>query len=129
MQALVRDTFLAVDPTGKAGEECWNDYRQKLEAWRTHKTEFASFLKDWKSFSGQLKDLTCPPERLITILRAVQAPETFSELQPPQSEADVKFAFLTAPLMRKRFTLGDLLIFLQWDREKLWQQVKGLAIR
>jgi hypothetical protein len=41
----------------------------------------------------------------------------------------VKFAFMTAPLMRKRFTLGDLLIFLHWDREKLWQQVKGLALR
>ncbi len=128
MQALVRETFLQVDPTGKAGEECWNDYRQKLEAWHAHKTEFDSFLKNWGSYRGQLKELTCPPERLITILRAVQAPETFGELQPPQSEDDVKFAFLTAPLMRKRFTLGDLLIFLQWDREKLWQQVKGLAI-
>jgi len=128
MQALVRDTFLEVDPSGKAGEECWSDYRLKLEAWRAHKTDFDSFLKDWESYRGQLKDLTCPPERLIAILRAVQAPETFDELQPPQSEADVKFAFLTAPLMRKRFTLGDLLIFLHWDREKLWHQVKGLAI-
>jgi glycerol-1-phosphate dehydrogenase [NAD(P)+] len=129
MQALVRETFVEVDPSGKAGEECWSDYRLKLEAWRAHKDEFRSFLNDWPANRGQLQKLTCPPERLISILRAVQAPEDFSELQPPQSESDVKFAFLTAPLMRKRFTLGDLLIFLHWDREKLWEQVKELAIK
>jgi glycerol-1-phosphate dehydrogenase [NAD(P)+] len=129
MQALVHETFLAVDPSGKAGKECWSDYQLKLEAWRAHKAEFKAFLKDWEIYREQLENLTCPPERLMTILRAVQAPEDFSELQPPQSEEDVKFAFMTAPLMRKRFTLGDLLIFLHWDREKLWQQVKGLALR
>ena len=129
MHALVRDTFLEVDPSGKAGEECWNDYRPKLEAWRSHKAEFDAFLKDWLSYRNQLQELTCPPEQLISILRLVQAPEDFSQLQPPQLESDVKFAFLNAPLMRKRFTLGDLLIFLQWDREKLWEQVKGLAIK
>jgi glycerol-1-phosphate dehydrogenase [NAD(P)+] len=129
MHALVRDTFLDVDPSGKAGEECWNDYKIKLEAWRSHRAEFDSFLRDWPSYRRQLQELTCPPERLLSILRLIQAPEDFSELQPPQRESDVKFAFLNAPLMRKRFTLGDLLIFLQWDREKLWEQVKGLAIK
>ncbi len=46
MHELVRETFLQVDPSGKAGEECWNDYRPKLEAWRAHKTEFRVFLEE-----------------------------------------------------------------------------------
>jgi glycerol-1-phosphate dehydrogenase [NAD(P)+] len=129
MQALVRATFKEVDPSGKVGEECWRDYRLKLEAWGEHKAEFDAFIMDWCANRDQLRKLTCPPERLISIMRAVQAPQDFSELQPPQLESDVKFAFLNAPLMRKRFTLGDLLIFLHWNREKLWGQVKGLAIK
>jgi glycerol-1-phosphate dehydrogenase [NAD(P)+] len=129
MHARVRQTFLEVDPSGKAGEECWNDYAPKLQAWHAHKAEFSAFLKGWQAQRSELQKLTCPPQRLISILRAVQAPEFFSELEPAQSESDVKFAFMNAPLMRKRFTLGDLLVFLHWDREKLWQQVKGLALK
>lgn len=129
MHERVRQTFLQVDPSGKAGEECWNDYAPKLQAWHAHQAEFSAFLKDWQFQRGELAKLTCSPQRLISILRSVQAPEVFSELEPPQSESDVKFAFMNAPLMRKRFTLGDLLVFLHWDREKLWQQVKGLAIK
>jgi len=129
MQAVIRKTFLEVDPSGKVGEECWADYHLKLEAWRAHRADFASFLRDWPAIKGSLQKLTCPPERLISILKAVDAPVRFGELQPAQVESDVKFAFLTAPLMRRRLTLGDLLIFLHWDREKLWEQVRGLAIR
>jgi hypothetical protein len=39
------------------------------------------------------------------------------------AEAQVKFAFFNAPLMRKRFSIGDLLVWLNWDREALWRQV------
>ena len=60
MHALVRDTFLDVDPSGKAGEECWNDYRIKLEAWRSHKAEFDAFLKEWPYYRDQLQK---PPAR------------------------------------------------------------------
>jgi hypothetical protein len=35
----------------------------------------------------------------------------------------VRFAFLNAPLMRKRLTLGDLLIFFNWDRPALWERI------
>jgi glycerol-1-phosphate dehydrogenase [NAD(P)+] len=129
MHSVIRKTFLEVDLSGKAGEECWADYRLKLEAWHTHRADFALFLDDWLAIKDSLQRLTCPPERLISILEAVDAPVHFGELQPPQVESDVKFAFLTAPLMRKRLTLGDLLIFLHWDREKLWEQIRGLVIR
>jgi hypothetical protein len=33
------------------------------------------------------------------------------------------FAFMNASLMRKRLTLGDLLIFTNWARESLWKEI------
>jgi glycerol-1-phosphate dehydrogenase [NAD(P)+] len=123
METLIRSTFLEIDPSGKAGEECWADYRLKLEAWQAHKAEFTAFLADWPSIRRELSASVRSPERIREILRAVEAPEKFSELPPPFSESQVKFSFLNAPLMRKRLTLGDLLIFLGWDRETLWKQV------
>jgi glycerol-1-phosphate dehydrogenase [NAD(P)+] len=129
MQTLIGATFRAVDPTGKAGEECWADYRLKLEAWRARRAELEAFLKDWPEIKAALRSLTRPPERLVAILNAVGAPLYFADLDPPPAESEVKFAFLNAPLMRKRLTVGDMLIFFHWDREKLWEQVKGLVVR
>ena len=129
MEALVQQTFAKVDPSGKAGQECWADYRVKLEAWISHRPQFESFLDDWSFISEKLKLLSRSPERLISILRLIQAPLKFDELVPPASEEDVHFAFLNAPLMRRRLTLGDLLIFLGWDRDMLWSQLRSYVIR
>jgi hypothetical protein len=30
---------------------------------------------------------------------------------------------MNASLMRKRLTLGDILIFMGWDRESIWQNI------
>jgi len=115
-------TFHPVDPSGKAGEECWSDYRIKLEKWRARRNDLESFLKDWGTVRAEIQALTRPPERLVEILRASGAPLRFAELIPPVGEAEVKFAFLNAPLIRKRLTFGDLLIFLSWERESLFQR-------
>jgi len=53
----------------------------------------------------------------------VDAPIHFDKLDPPISEAEARFAFFNAPLMRRRLTLGDVLIFLQWDRQNLWEEI------
>jgi hypothetical protein len=37
----------------------------------------------------------------------------------------VKFAFTHAPLIRHRLTLGDLLVFLNWDTDDLWKRVSA----
>jgi glycerol-1-phosphate dehydrogenase [NAD(P)+] len=123
MQARIESTFAAVDPSGRAGAECWADYRLKLEAWHAHRPEFEAALREWPALRAELAGYTRPPERLAEILRAIDAPLTFDELAPPASEQQVKFAFLNAPLMRKRLTLGDVLLFANWDREGLWEQV------
>jgi glycerol-1-phosphate dehydrogenase [NAD(P)+] len=122
MRAIILKNFATVDPSGKAGEECWSDYRQKLDAWHAHRADFERFLKDWPAISQKIHGFCRPPERLIEILRAIGSPLSFQALTPPFDDAQVRFAFLNASLMRKRLTIGDLLIFLGWDRERLWRR-------
>ena len=123
MEALIRRTFLQIDSTGKAGEECWADYRLKLEAWHSQRPRFLGFLKNWPEIRPKVAAWTRTPAELSKILGAIKAPLTFAELMPSVSEPQARISFMCAPLMRKRLTLGDLLIFLNWDREILWQQV------
>jgi glycerol-1-phosphate dehydrogenase [NAD(P)+] len=124
MQARIEKSFATIDPSGKVAAECWADYRQKLENWHTHHHSFEAALCDWSSIRQQLQKETRPPETLIQILRAVDAPLNWSQLNPPVSEDRVKFAFMHASLIRKRFTLGDLLIFLDWEHDELWDQIR-----
>jgi glycerol-1-phosphate dehydrogenase [NAD(P)+] len=124
MQARIEKSFVSIDLSGKVAAECWADYRQKLEKWHTHRKDFEAALRDWPSIQRQLQEETRPPKTLIQILRAVDAPLNWSELNPPVSEERAKFAFMHASLIRKRFTLGDLLIFLDWKRDALWNQIR-----
>ena len=123
MHSRVRAAFDQIDPSGKAGEECWSDYKLKLDAWHAHRADFEMFLENWAELKPQIERFTAPPERLAEILRAIDAPVHFEDLVPPASEDQVRFAFMNAPLMRKRLTIGDLLIFLGWDRDTLWAEL------
>jgi hypothetical protein len=83
----------------------------------------AAFLKDWPEIQSKLAELSRTPERLLEIMSAINTPLSFTQLLLPVSEAQAHFAFMNAPLMRKRLTLGDVLIFLNWDRQRLWKDV------
>jgi len=122
MKALIDRRFAQVDPSGRAGAECWADYSQKLEKWQAHRPEFESALMGWDALRAQLEAETCPPETIRRILQAVGAPTRWSDLNPPVAEKKAYFAFMNASLMRKRLTLGDLLIFTHWDRDSIWQK-------
>jgi len=123
MQARIESSFGDIDPYGKAGAECWADYRQKLEKWYAHRSDFENVLKDWDSLCAQLSQETRPPELILQILQAIHAPIRWSELTPPIHEKQAHFAFMNASLMRKRLTLGDVLIFTRWNRENLWKEI------
>ena len=131
MQRQILASFATLDPSGKAGAECWSDYKLKLEAWGAHRKDFEAALRDWPRLVARLREQTTSFETLEKILREIDAPLTWSELTPPMDEARVRFAFMNASLMRKRLTVGDLLIFTGWDRERLWRQVweRGAALR
>jgi glycerol-1-phosphate dehydrogenase [NAD(P)+] len=123
MWARIETAFHWLDPSGRVAAECWADYRPKLEAWHAHRREFEMFLREWPALHPKLRALTRPPELAARILQEVESPLRFSELTPPPAEAEVKFAFLNAPLIRRRLTLGDLFIFLNWNQETLWARV------
>jgi glycerol-1-phosphate dehydrogenase [NAD(P)+] len=123
MQARIESNFGMIDPSGKAGAECWADYRQKLERWHAHRADFESALKDWDALSAELEKETRSPQIILQILRGVQAPVCWSQLTPPIQEKQAQFAFMNASLMRKRLTLGDLLLFTHWDRASLWKDI------
>ena len=120
MKVRIESGFGEIDPTGKAGAECWADYGQKLEKWHARREDFEAALKNWSSVRTYLERETRSPEMIRKILLAVEAPTRWSQLNPPIEEKRVRFAFMHASLMRKRLTLGDLLIFTGWDRETLW---------
>jgi len=123
MHQRIQEAFCTLDPSGRAGEECWSDYQQKLEAWHAHRAEFQAFLAGWPQVKPQLEELAQPTEKAQQILEQIRSPRSFAELNPPFSEDQVRFAFLNAPLMRKRLTIGDLLIFTSWDRDQLWRAI------
>jgi hypothetical protein len=123
MKKWIESTFTAIDPSGEAAAECWEEYRIKLETWHANRPVFERFLANWSEIRRGFERLLKPPERIARILACLGSPLSFDELEPPVSEEQVRFAFLNAPLIRRRTTLGDLLLFLDWDREALWDYV------
>jgi glycerol-1-phosphate dehydrogenase [NAD(P)+] len=123
MKVRIEASFHPLDPTGRVAAECWSDYKTKLEIWHAHRADFEAALQDWPTIRAQLRSLVKPPQVASNILQAVSSPVRFVELSPTPTELEVQFAFRCAPLIRNRFTLGDLLVFLNWDQESLWIDV------
>lgn len=123
MQTRIRDAFAELDPTGALGNEFWNDYSKKLDLWHAQRATFETFLCDWDSIRDEIKSIVRPAHELVAILRRMDSPTRFDQISPPLPEAQIRFAFENASYFRSRFTLGDLFIFLKWDRDRLWDQV------
>jgi glycerol-1-phosphate dehydrogenase [NAD(P)+] len=123
MKARIDAAFSSLDPAGRVAAECWSDYRIKLDSWHAHRSDFKDVLRDWSSIRAHLATLVKPPEVVLQILHAIASPTRFEELTPVPTQAEVQLAFRHAPLIRRRFTLGDLFVFLNWDQEALWAQV------
>jgi glycerol-1-phosphate dehydrogenase [NAD(P)+] len=120
MRSRVSEAFSSLDPSGRVAAECWSDYRIKLESWHAHRADFEEALHDWSVIQSHLRSIVKPPEVARRILHAISSPVRFAELTPPPTESEVRFAFVNAPLIRHRFTLGDLFVFLNWDLDTVW---------
>ncbi len=123
MQQLIYKTFAVIDPSERAATECWSDYKIKLEGWIANQSALQKFIQNWDAIKITLQNLTRPAEDIEQILKEINAPLHFSQCQPPVDETRARYAFMTAPFMRKRLTLGDILIFFRWDRDQLWKQI------
>jgi glycerol-1-phosphate dehydrogenase [NAD(P)+] len=123
MKERIFANFGTIDPSGKAAAECWADYEQKLEKWHTHRSDFEAVLNDWDSLRAELQKETRSPDVILQILEMTGAPTRWSQLEPAIHEEQAYFAFMNASLMRKRLTLGDILIFTNWDRDSIWKDI------
>jgi glycerol-1-phosphate dehydrogenase [NAD(P)+] len=123
MQARIQRAFASLDPTGAIADECWSEYQKKLDHWHAQRARFETFLREWDGIRAQLQSMVRPPELLIEILRRMGSPTHLEQLNAPIPEAQLRFAFENASLIRSRFTLGDLFLFLNWDRERLWTRI------
>jgi glycerol-1-phosphate dehydrogenase [NAD(P)+] len=123
MEARIRETFAGLDPSGRAAEECWADYRLKLEAWHQQRARTQAAFEHWPSVRVRLQERLGTWQRAAEILERAGATLRFEALDPPATEADARFAFFAAPLIRRRLTLGDLLILMQWEAGELWRRV------
>jgi glycerol-1-phosphate dehydrogenase [NAD(P)+] len=123
MKRLIHRTFAGMDPSGDAAAECWTEYSMKLEAWHANRQAFEHLLRDWDSIRNRIEKPLRPPEWIAAVLSNLGSPLAFEELDPPVTEDCVQFAFINAPLIRRRLTLGDLFVFLNWDREAVWKHV------
>jgi glycerol-1-phosphate dehydrogenase [NAD(P)+] len=123
MRARIEAVFNSLDPSGRVAAECWSDYGHKLALWHDRRAVFEEVLRDWPGVRAKLEALTRPPELAARILQAVDSPVRFEQLAPPPTEAEVKFAFAHGPLIRRRMTFGDLIVFLGWDQQRWWARV------
>ena len=123
MKERISENFGSIDPSGRAAAECWADYQQKLERWHAHRADFETALDGWDSLRAELWKETRSPDGILEILQKGGAPIRWSQLKPAIRQEQARFAFMNASLMRKRLTLGDILIFTGWDRESIWENI------
>lgn len=123
MKKQIINNFNTIDPSGRAGEECWSDYEQKLEKWNECRDQFSQVLDNWAHIRQRFQEEIRSTEVILKILKSIHAPIKWEMLEPKVQESTARFAFMNASLMRKRMTIGDLFIFTNWDRETLWKQI------
>jgi glycerol-1-phosphate dehydrogenase [NAD(P)+] len=111
MEARVKAVFLEIDPSGVMGEECWRDYRIKLENWHAARPQFEAFLTDWAHHKAHLESLILRADKYVEAYHVAGHPLLFEELNVPVLNDEAKWAYQNAHLMRKRFSHADLLFF------------------
>jgi glycerol-1-phosphate dehydrogenase [NAD(P)+] len=114
LRPLVQKAFEQIDTTGRAGDECWSDYSQKLDRWHASRPKLEAFLQCWPDHREELRKLTAPQRLLASALGRAGAPLRFSELDPPTEPEVVRWTLKNCQFMRNRFSIADLFFFLGW---------------
>jgi glycerol-1-phosphate dehydrogenase [NAD(P)+] len=110
MEPRVRAAFATLDPSGRAGDECWRGYAAKLARWNAARPELETLWERWPAFDAELDGLLASPERLVGALRAARAPVRLTQLGV--RDATARWALAHGHLMRDRFSVADLAFFM-----------------
>jgi glycerol-1-phosphate dehydrogenase [NAD(P)+] len=103
--------FRAIDASGGMAEECWSDYRRKLDRWAAAGPGLAAVVDRWLEIRTDLDGLLGRPADIAGALRSAGASATFDELEPAVSRDAATWALFNGHLIRDRFTLADLAWF------------------
>jgi glycerol-1-phosphate dehydrogenase [NAD(P)+] len=103
--------FRALDPSGAMAEECWSEYRQKLERWNAARAGLPAIVGRWPEIRADLASLLGRPAAIAAALRSAGASATFDELEPGATRDEAVWALFNGHLIRNRFTLADLAWF------------------
>jgi glycerol-1-phosphate dehydrogenase [NAD(P)+] len=113
VEALIRERFAPLDPSGRMAAECWRDYQKKLALWTAAEARFDDVRARWDTEVGpRLRELVRPAATIREILRRTGHPLSFADLDPPIPDEQARFALANAHLIRERFVIGDLLWWL-----------------
>ena len=111
MEGHIQRVFKGLDPKGKLEQECWQDYRKKLELWHTKKEKTHRIFENWSDAKTELQKKVLPPNLLVECMLQAGAPTRFCELNPAVDTQKALWAIKNCHLYRSRFTLVDLLFF------------------
>ncbi len=124
MEPRVRAAFAALDPSGRAADECWRGYSVKLERWHAARDELTTLWERWPD--AEFDGLLASPERLVAALRAARAPVRLTQLEVRDTTA--RWALANGHLMRDRFTVADLAFFMGiWEAADVDALLVGAA--
>jgi len=111
MLARTVAAFGDLDPTGTMADECWAEYRLKLERWERNRAELPAVAAGWPRLRAELRALLGNPERIAAALGAAGAAARFEDLEPAVDRDDAAWALYNGHLLRDRFSLADLAWF------------------
>lgn len=109
MEGRVRAAFATLDPTGRVADECWRDYRRKLDRWHAVRPAVEAFARAWPTHRDALARIVVPSDVIADALARAGAVGRFADLRPAPPPGVAHSAIRDGHLMRDRFTVADLL--------------------
>lgn len=108
--------FGRFDPASRGlAEEIWEDYHSKLSTWREQVSGWSQFARRWREeIRPELAAWVRDPAALARAARAAGLPASLGDLTAKAQGCWAAEAMAHAHLVRKRFTLGDLLSAVGW---------------
>lgn len=112
----IDEHFAPIDPSGSMRAELLNDYLPKAQRWQAAAARLREIAGSWSSSSlrEDLAQRLMPLATLEGIARTLDIPRTFGTLESLPAGTAAADTVRYAHLVRRRFTLGDLLGALGW---------------
>lgn len=123
MEDIIRTNFLGKGLNLQNINEILNDYSIKYKRWNDAESGVKNFIDNWDVEKKILKSLTLEGDKIKNALLDAGMSFNLSDFDPKIDLQDLKFAFLNAPYIRRRFTVGDLFALCGELKEEAFSRV------